>query len=209
MKTSASPSVPKLFPTPNVHSLPASGCRLMYPPGVGLGGSGTPVGVSLVVSLLVVVEEGPGNAGGALVLQADVVDLAAGEMTLFWVERVELGIGVGLGGRFVSGAGWAVAPGAGGFTDTSGVLVLIAGLVTALVVVLVAPRVRAGGGTELGEVALGLPEARMVVRRVTAGGVALFGVGDWWMEHGTMEPVVGAGRAVEVAVGLTALGAVV
>lgn len=178
VKTSASPSVPKLFPTLNVHTLPASGCRLMYPPGVGLGGSGTPVGVSLVVSLLVVVEEGPGNAGGALVLQANVVDLAVGEMTLFWVETVELGIVVGLGGRFVSGAGWAVGPGAGEFTDTGGVLVLIAGLVTALVVVLVAPRVRAGGGMELGEVALGLTAARMVVRRVTAVGVALFEVGD-------------------------------
>ena len=210
----------------------------MYPPGVGLGGSGTPAGVSLVVSLLVVVEEGPRNAGGALVLQANVVVLGVEEMTLSWVETVELGIGVGLwGGRFISvaavaagaegelgrrvlgalwvlgvavlrvaGAGLAVPPGAGGFTDPSGVLVLrvvTAGLVTTLVLV-VAPCVRAGGGTELGEVALGLTAARTVVRRVTAGGVALFEVADWWMKHGTTEPVVRAGRAVEVAAGLTA-----
>lgn len=81
-----------------------------------------------------------------------------------------------------------------------------AGLVTTLVL---APCVRAGGRTERGEVALGLTEARVVARRVTAGGVALFEVADWWMEHGTMELVVGAGRAVEVAGGLPALGALV
>lgn len=217
----------------------------MYPPGVGLGGSGTPVGGFLVVSLLLVVEKGPGNAGGALVLQANVVVLAVEEGTLFWVETVELGVGVGLwGGRFISvaavaagaevevgtrvlralwvvgvvvlrvaGAGLIVPAGAGGFTDTSGVLalwVVTAELLTALVVVVVAPCVAAGGGTELGEVALGLTVARMVVRRVTVGGVALLEVADWWVEHGTMEPVVVGGAAVEVAGGLPAeLGAVV
>lgn len=128
----------------------------MYPPGVGLGGSGTPAGVFLVVSLLVVVEKGPRNARGAVVLQANVVVLAVEETMLFWVETVELGIRVGLwGGRFISvavvaagaevelgtrvlgplwvlgvvvlgvaGVGLTVPPGAGGFMDTSGVLVL-------------------------------------------------------------------------------------
>lgn len=197
-----------------------------------------------MVSLLLLVEKGPRNAGGAVVLQANVVVLAVEETTLFWVETVELGIRVGLwGGRFISvavvaagaevelgtrvlgllwvlgvvvlgvaGVGLTVPPGAGGFMDTSGVLVLrvvTAGLVTILVVVVVLC-VRAGSGTELGEVALGLTAARMVVRRLTAGGVALFEVADWWMEHGMMELVVGAGWAVEVAGGLpAALGVVV
>lgn len=106
----------------------------------------------------------------------------------------------------LAGAGWTVPPGAGGLEDTSRVLVLwvvTTELGTTLVVV--APCVTAGGGTELGEVALGLTVARMVLRRVTAGGVAVLEGTAGWMEHGTMGPVVGAGWAVEVTGGLPAV----
>lgn len=74
---------------------PGSGCRLMYPLDVGRGDSGTPPGVGLVV------EEGLGASGGELVWQGRVVGLAVVEPRLFWVETVELGIGVGLWGEGV------------------------------------------------------------------------------------------------------------
>lgn len=161
-------------------------------------------------SLLEVVEEGPRRAGGAPVLQANVVVLTVEELPPFWVETVVLGTGVGLWGRFISvavmaagaavdfgtrvlgalgvlgmvvewvaGTGLVVPPGAGVLLGTSRVLVLrvTAGLVTPVLggALPVAP----GGGMELGEVALGLVAARMVVRKVTAGVVVvLFGVAD-------------------------------
>lgn len=178
--------VPKPLPTPNIPSLPGSGCRLMFPLGVGPWDSGARVAGFLLVSLVVLVAEGLGGAGGAPVTQSNVVVLAVEER---WV------LGVTVFG--VAGAGWTVPPGAGGLVDASGVLVLCV-VTTALgttLVVVVAPCVTAGGGTELGEVALGLTVARMVLGGVAAG----------WREHGTMGPAVGAGWAVEVTGELAAV----
>lgn len=209
------------FPT-----LPDSGCRLMYPPGGGLGVSGTSTGAFLVISLLEVVEEGLRGAGGAPVLQMIAVGLLVEELIL-WVEAVMLlsgvmglwergfisvavvaaGTEVGFGTRAQgelgvvvlqgAGAGPVVPPSAG---DTGGVPVLRmvpVGMGTS--VLGVALCVTAGGGTELGEVALGLTAVRMVVRRVAAGDLEVVG---WWMKHGVME--LGAG--VEVMVVTAVLG---
>lgn len=211
---------PKPFPIPNTQTLPGSGCRLMYPPGGSFGVSGTSTGALLVISLLEVVEEVPRGVGGTSVLQVTAVVLTVEELIL-WVEAVMLGnevVGlwergfisvavvaagteVGFGTRAQgelgvvelqgAGAGPVVPPGAG---DTSGVPVLRmvpVGLGTSVLVV--ALRVTAGGGTELGEVALGLTAVRMVVRKVAAGDLEVVG---WWMEHGVTE--LGAGVEVTV-----------
>lgn len=178
----------------------------------------------MVISLLEVVEEVPRGVGGTSVLQVTAVVLTVEELIL-WVEAVMLGnevVGlwergfisvavvaegaeVGFGTRAQgelgvvelqgAGAGPVVPPGAG---DTSGVPVLRmvpVGLGTSVLVV--ALRVTAGGGTELGEVALGLTAVRMVVRKVAVGDLEVVG---WWMEHGVTELGAGVGVTVVTAV---------
>lgn len=114
----------------------------------------------MVFSLLEVVEEGPGSAGGAPVLQANVVVLTVEELPPFWVETVVLGTGVGLWGRFIS-----VAVMAAGAAVDFGTRALEAPGVLRLVVEWVAGTglvVPPGAGVLLGT-------SRVLVPRVTAG----------------------------------------
>lgn len=129
--------------------------------------------------------------------------MAAGAAVDFGTRALGALVVLGMVVVWVAGAGLVVPPGAGALLGASRVLVprvLTAGLVTR--VPGGALPVAAGVGAELGEVALGLVAARMVVRRVAAGVVVVFfGVADWWMRHGAMELGAGAGRAVGVAAG--------